>query len=425
MRFSFTRDLPMMRMKNPHDNPAEQGPQTPWGQVLLFVGAGVVVSFQVGKAPPVLPAIRAELGMSLFLAGWILSTFNVIGLALGAFSGAIADAFGHRRLLICGLVFQAAGSLMGSFAPGAALLFATRILEGLGFIVIAAAGPALIARVTHPMDLRLALAVWSCWMPTGAALMMLLTPVVTSLWGWRGLWQVNAGLLALYALCMGRTTSDPGPAETAQGKPNLTRVWGDMRETLSSAGPLLLAFIFATYTLQWLAVMGFLPTMLIEDYGLASGSASLLTALMVAVNIPGNLAGGWLLQRGAKRWKLMALGSLVMGVSSLGIYSSAIPFALRFGACLVFSCIGGILPASALSSAPLHAPAPHMVGTTNGLIMQGSQLGQTVGPPALALIVSGPIGWQAAPRLLVLTAVAGIGLSLALAVLEKRKGLEL
>ena len=41
---------------------------------------------QVGKAPPVLTMIREEMGMSLFLAGWIISIFNVIGLAVGPFA---------------------------------------------------------------------------------------------------------------------------------------------------------------------------------------------------------------------------------------------------------------------------------------------------------------------------------------------------
>ena len=87
------------------------------------------------------------------------------------------------------------------------------------------------------------------------------------------------------------------------------------------AGPVLLALIFTTYTLQWLAVMGFLPTLLVEEYGLTPGRASVLTAVMVAMNVPGNLLGGWLLHRGFRRWRLIAFASVVMGFCSLGIYS--------------------------------------------------------------------------------------------------------
>jgi len=48
------------------NHPISEPERTSWGQVFLLVGAGVVAAFQVGQAPPVLPDIRTELGMSLF-----------------------------------------------------------------------------------------------------------------------------------------------------------------------------------------------------------------------------------------------------------------------------------------------------------------------------------------------------------------------
>lgn len=80
----------------------------------------------------------------------------------------------------------------------------------------------------------------------------------------------------------------------------------------------------------------------------------------------------------------------------------------------------GLLPASVLGGAPVYAPTPHQVGTTNGLIMQGGQFGQVIGPPALALMVSMGGGWKSAPWLLGGSAAIGVALSLALAALEAR-----
>ena len=145
----------------------------------------------------------------------------------------------------------------------------------------------------------------------------------------------------------------------------------------------------------------------------------MLTALVVAMNVLGNLAGGWLLQEGFRRWRLIAAVSLIMGLCSLAIYSSALPFAVRYLACLIFSGAGGILPASVLGGAPVYAPTPKLVATTNGLIMQGGQLGQTIGPPALALVVSIAGGWQSAPWLLASSAAVGIFLSFGLAGLHR------
>ena len=380
----------------------------------------MVAAFQVGKAPPMLLSMRSEFGMSLFLAGWILSILNIIGFLLGSFAGAVADGFGHRRLLLIGFILQALGSLAGSFAQGAAFLLATRALEGLGFVFTVVTAPAMVARVTNPKDMRVSLSIWSCFLPAGASLIMLLVPLAILKLGWREIWQVNAAVLVVYALWLRKGTAMLA-APAAGPKKGLGRVWRDLRLTVTSAGPVLLAAIFTTYALQWLCVMGFLPTLLTEEYGLGAGRASVLTAVMVAMNVPGNLLGGWLLHRGLRRWKLIAFGSVVMGLCSLGIYSGGLPFLARYAACLLFSLIGGLLPASALGGAPVYAPTPQQLATTNGLIMQGGQFGQVIGPPILALIVSQGGGWKAAPWLLGGSAVVGVILSFGLAALEAKR----
>lgn len=394
--------------------------KTPWGLVLLLVGAGMVGAFQIGKAPPVLPAIRAELAMSLFLAGWVLSALNIVGLALGSVAGAMADAFGYRRVLVAGLFCQAAGSFAGSWAAGPSLLLATRILEGLGFVSAGVAAPALIFRVTQPKDIRIALSMWSCYVPGGIALMMVLTPFLTGIFGWRGLWQVNAGILTAYAFFMAFATKGlAGRSSRRTFRP--AQLWEDMKKTSTAAGPLLLAANFSAYALMWLAVMGFMPTLLIESYGVKPDHASFLTALMVSMNVPGNLTGGWLLQRGLRRSRLIVSAILIMGLCSLAIYSSSLPFFLRYLACLAFSGCGGVLPASLMSGVPVHAPEPRLVGTTNGLIIQGSNLGQVIGPPALALIVSATGGWGGGTWFLGAVALVGVLLGLCLARLENRR----
>jgi len=74
-----------------------------------------------------------------------------------------------------------------------------------------------------------------------------------------------------------------------------------------------------------------------------------------------------------------------------------------------------------MSGAPLHAPSPDLVASTNGLLIQGAQFGQVVGPPALGLIVATAGGCQAAPWLLVGAAAMGMVLSGVLARIEKGK----
>jgi predicted MFS family arabinose efflux permease len=141
---------------------------------------------------------------------------------------------------------------------------------------------------------------------------------------------------------------------------------------------------------------------------------------MVFVNVPGNLAGGWLLQRGFRRWRLIVFANLVMGLSGVALYLAWLPFPARYTACLALSLVGGLIPSSLLGGAPIYAPAPEQIATTNGLLIQGSQLGQVIGPPALALIVATG-GWSSAPWLLGVSAIVGIVLALGLAALNHRR----
>jgi len=255
--------------------------------------------------------------------------------------------------------------------------------------------------------------------PIGMTLVMLGAPLIVGTFGWRGLWQVNALILIGYALVLKNRTRDL--TRTSGGpKTGWRLILEDVWKTATAPGPAVLALIFSTYALEWVTVMGFFPTLLMENRGFQAGSSSLLTAVRVAVNIPGNFMGGWLLQRGWRRWRIIAFSSLIMAAGSLVIFNPGFPFALQYLACLIFSGVGGMIPAAVFGGAPVFAPSLKLVATTNGLIVQGSQLGQVIGPPLLAWMVSATGTWQTAPWLLIPAALLGAPLALVLAVLEKK-----
>jgi MFS transporter, DHA1 family, inner membrane transport protein len=382
---------------------------TPWLVVGLAIGAGVVGAFQVGKAAMALPALRAELGVGLAAAGWVLAIFNLIGVATGMAIGGLVGRWGDRRAVLAGLALVAAASLAGAAAPDIAVLLATRFVEGMGFLMVIVGAPSLIMRLTRPQDMRLALGAWGAYMPLGQATMVLAAPLLLVPFGWRGLWIANSVLIALFAVLLARVTASLPSAPTRPAR----SLFKDLADTVRAPGPPLLAAIFGAYSMQYLAVMGFLPTVLIEQAGLGTAAAGALAALAMAMNGVGNVAAGFLLQRGARRWRLMATASLVMGSASLGIFAVPLPLAATYALYLAFAGFGGMLPASVFAAVPSHAPSRHLVPTTNGLLVQGSNLGQVVGPPAVGALAAA-IGWQWAPLLIVPAAATASLLSLVL-----------
>mgnify|MGYP001554394197 CR=1 FL=1 len=382
--------------------------RTSWAVVLILSGAGVLSALQVGKVPPLIPDIRSELGITLVHAGWVLSIFNIIGLLLGACAGAIADTLGHRNLLVTGLVLQALGSMTGAFTPSFEWLLLTRFIEGMGFLSVIVSTPTLIFQAVNTKDTKVALSIWTCYLPAGACLMMLMIPILLKVFTWRGIWQVNALLILLYIPLIIWVTRKLSRFTTPLAL-NISSVLRNVMTTLCAPGPLLLMLLFFTYALQWLAVMGFLPTLLLEHHQFSKHSASALTGIVVGCNIIGNLAGGWLLNRGFRRWVLMAAASGVMGASALCIYSPDSGLLVNYGGCLLFSTIGGLIPASALGAAPIFAPNQNLVSTTVGMIIQGGQSGQVFGPTLLAWIVSTTGTWASGGGFL--AAVAGFGIA--------------
>lgn len=385
--------------------------KTPWLIILVLIGAGILSAFQVGKVPPLIPDIRAELGLDLVSAGWVLSIFNIIGLMLGIWAGAIADTLGHRRLLIYGLFFQSVGSLAGSFAPSFGLLLMTRFIEGAGFLAVIVSTPTLIFQAVNLKDSKIALSMWTCYLPAGSCLVMLFIPAVIQVNGWRGVWQINGLIMLLYIFIVVKITSGIPPFRR-ETRLNPADVIKDIITTATSVGPLLLTLIFVAYAFQWLAVMGFLPTLLFEKYHFSKSTASLLTAIVVGVNIIGNLSGGWFLKIGAKRWMLIAGAGTVMGCCAFIIYSADSSFAVNYAGCILFSLIGGLIPAAVIGAAPLYAPTPKLISTTTGMIIQGGQSGQVFGPTLLAMLVSASGTWESGSWFLAGIAATGVFFSL-------------
>ena len=360
---------------------------TRWPAVWAVFAGGLICGAYIGKVPPALPAQRLELGLTLVESGFIATTFNIIGLLVGMFVGVLCDRFGHKRLGLAGLAVMCLAGLLGAAAWNFPSLLVSRFFEGVGFILFTVAGSALMAAAADSPERAKVMGLWSAYMPSGGSLAILLAPLVIGAWGWRGLWVTLSVVAALCFLLAARHAPTPNYGGVRSLKLAL--------ESLAQPASVALALLFAFYVAQWTSVMIWLPTFLVEERGATAGVASLLTALMVLVNVPGNLGGGWLLAHGMRRGRLILAAAAIMLVTDIAMLSSALPDALRFLAVLTFSCCAGVIPACIFTGVVVHAKTPQHVGTTNGMVMQTSQAGEFFGPIVLAWLASHFGGWGA------------------------------
>lgn len=374
--------------------------------------AGLACGAHIGKVPPALPLLRGDLGLTLVESGFIATMFNVMGGLGGMLVGILCDRYGHKRLGLAGLAAMAAGGFLGAAAEGFAALLVSRFLEGAGFILFTVAGTALIAAAAASLaDRAKALSLWSAYMPSGGSIALLAAPALIAAFGWRGLWTAFALAAAACFVLVARNV--PAPRFGSVGSMRLAA------EALSQKGSIALALLFAFYVAQWTSVMIWLPTFAIDERGATPAVAGLLAALMVLANIPGNLGGGWLLSRGVKRGSLIVAACAAAALCSIGMLSDFLPDAARFALVLAFSTCAGTIPAAIFSGIPVHARTPQHIGTTNGMVMQASQIGQFLGPIALAWLASRFGGWGAALWAMLAFAACAAACGLAIGRIEK------
>ncbi|HAG20654.1 MFS transporter [Stutzerimonas stutzeri] len=351
----------------------------------LVLASGVVAALHLGKAAIATPMLQTDMGMSLAQAGWLTSVFAVLGLLGGAPAGALAAVMGRRTALLLGLAIMALSGFAGTLVPSFGTLLVSRLLEGLGFLLVIVAGPAILERLATGAARDRALALWSCFMPCGMALAMTAGPFFSA---WQWLWWSSSALALIAALAVFYCVpEDPRHRVAARLFDGVRRAW--------TSATVLLASTFALYSLMFFALFAFLPVLLMERMDVTYRDAGLLSALASAVNVSGNLAAGWLLARGIGRGALILFASATMGAAALGIFLGLFQPLTTFLLCLLFSAAGGLIPATLLASAPLVARESTLVPVVVGVVMQGSNLGQLSGP-VLVGGVTAALGWGAA-----------------------------
>lgn len=377
---------------------------TRWFSVVVVLFSGIMVGLHIGKVPPAIPAVVAELHLDLVTVGWLLSLLAFIAAIGGSVFGGLVDRVGHRGSLFAGLICITLGSVLGSLAESSTFLLSSRGLEGVGSLLIIVSAPLLIWRASKTGDHQLVFGMWGCWAPAGIATMMALSPFILSHFGWRASWLAAAAmsLVALLAAWLVIPSAGSSPRQTR----------GDLGLVLRRPASWLLAGNFCFYSMSFMTVFGFLPVFLVTEQHMSPGAAAILTAIGVAGNAVGNLLGGWLTRYGLAWWQLIAIACVAMGVASWGIFSDVLPVAARLGMCLVFSILGGFLPASVLGAAPVFAPTPTHLAAFGGMLVQGMAVGQLVGPPILGKLVQSQNSWSIAPVYITATAAAGLVLAL-------------
>jgi CP family cyanate transporter-like MFS transporter len=258
--------------------------RTHWPAALAAITCGGVAAMNIGKVAIALPQLRTDLQLTLIAAGWVASMFNTIAVLSGVFFGMLGDRFGPLRICFAGLLSSIAAGLLGIFSRTEGLLLFSRFLEGVGFLLIAVSGPALVTAASAPEKLRLALGIWSTFIPAGISIVMLAAPLLLG-YGWQAIWW-----FVLFCLLLSTSFLFRSRNHYAAGAPRERARLADIKAALRQPLVWWLALALCLYAIQFFAVVIWLPTYLKEERDLPALAISLLSAVVILVNVPGNLS---------------------------------------------------------------------------------------------------------------------------------------
>ena len=145
-----------------------------------------------------LPAIRADLHMSVQSLQWVPSGYLLTYGGLMLLGGRAADLLGRRRVLVTGTVLFAAASLAGGLAGSSGVLIGARLAQGAGAaMMLPAALSILTTTFREGADRPKALGAWGGMAGLGSAAGVLLGGVLTQSSGWRWVFLVKPPLCLL------------------------------------------------------------------------------------------------------------------------------------------------------------------------------------------------------------------------------------
>ena len=324
----------------------------------------------------VLPQVSASLGVSVALAGQMVTLYALSYALLSPVIAAAAARWPRKRLLLTGLAVFVLGNVVTALAPGIELVLASRVLAGLGAAMFSPTATASGASLVPPEQRGRALAIIVAGLSSATALGAPLGTFIGGWLDWRAtMWFVAAvGTLAAAGVAW-RLPHIPTPPPVSLAR---------------RLAPLGDARVLLTLLTTWLVYSGLflVYTFIGPSFDRATGgSARMLAALLLLWGVAatvGNLAAGRLTDRyGSRRIinaaiALVALDFVLLSWTSASL-ATAVPALIVWGLC----GWGLLVPQQHRLISITPAAAPLLLGLNSAAIYTGVSMSGLIGGAAI------------------------------------------
>ncbi len=168
-----------------------------------------LVGFMGSSINIALPSIGSEFEMDAVLLGWVATAYILTSAMLLLPFGRLADIYGRKRILTCGILIYIISSLLLSFVPSATMLISLRAVQGVGGAMIFSTGVAMVASVFPVGERGKALGITVAMTYLGLSLGPVLGGLLTQHFGWRSIFLSTVPLgVTIIALILGKVRGE-------------------------------------------------------------------------------------------------------------------------------------------------------------------------------------------------------------------------
>ena len=285
--------------------------------ISIIAIATFAASLSARALDPVLPHVADDFRVSIAAAAGFSAVFAFTFAIVQPVHGAAADMFGKAKLMIVCLVLLGLANILGALSTSFPLLFATRILAGVGSGGVFPVALSLTSDLVAPEKRQVAIGRTLAGSMTGNLLGASFSGVIGDFLGWRGVLAV-LGLLVI-AASVAVAAGFRGAAFAQPPKSNLSTLRHGYRTIFTNPNALCYAAVF----IEGCCVLGLFPYL--ASFLFELGETSLTIAGIV---IAGFAVGGLLYTMTVSRFlpRLGVKGMMITGASLVGLQLAATAF---------------------------------------------------------------------------------------------------
>jgi predicted MFS family arabinose efflux permease len=350
------------------------------GLTLLFAAACGLVVANLYYAQPLIAPISAALGISVHLAGLIV-TLTQIGYGLGlVFIVPAADILENRRLTTALLCVCSAALAMAALAHGPVSFFAAAACIGLTSVAVQVMVP-FAAHLSPEATRGRTVGNVMSGLLLGIMLARPAASLVTDLWGWHAIFGASAVITACVAVAVALVLPDRRPAQSLPYAQVLVSMWGLLKSVaVLRRRATSHAFLFGAFSLFWTTV----PLLLASPaFGLRQRGIALFALVGVAGAVAAPLAGR-LADKGRSgfvTWLAMSLVAVAFLMTHVGQPGSVLSLGMLTAAAIVLDF--GVSANLVVGQRAIYALGADIRSRLNGVFMAlfftGGAAGSAIG----------------------------------------------